>query len=127
MRNLFTLVFFFFYFVADVQAHQPARFLEEIKGRPNEGAEIVDHFCAICHGDPPQIQVGAPRMHVSDDWKPRLKQGFSTLFKHVNEGIGVMPPRGGCFECSDAQLVLAIKSIVGKNNHVKHFDVKKSA
>lgn len=95
--------------------HHPGNFLREIQGSPHEGEIIVEHFCAVCHAAHPQIALGAPRMSHIEDWKPRLKQGLSELFQHTDEGLHAMPPRGGCFECTDAQLVLAIKSLIGKD------------
>ncbi len=95
--------------------HQPSEFLHHIQGSRHEGAQIVEHFCAVCHASHPEIAIGAPRMHYFKDWQPRLKQGMSRLFKHTDEGVNAMPPRGGCFECTDAQLLLSIESIIGKD------------
>lgn len=57
---------------------------------------------------------GAPRIDNESDWKPRLKQGMKRLLKHTDEGLNAMPARGGCFECSDAQLILAILAMLPK-------------
>lgn len=103
-------------FAGHLQAatHHPGEFLSEIKGSPDEGALIVQHFCAVCHAEHPQIAVGAPRVGYFEDWRARLKQGFASLVRHTDEGLNAMPPRGGCFECTDEQLSLAINSLIGE-------------
>lgn len=93
-------------------SHHPQDFLKSIAGKPDEGAQIVSHYCANCHAAKPLISVGAPRMGVAADWAPRLKQGMKQLFQHTDEGVGAMPPRGGCFECSDAQLMLSLRILL---------------
>ena len=96
-------------------SHHPQDFLKSIAGSPNEGEQIVQHYCANCHAQKPIIPLGAPRIGKKEDWDPRIKQGIDILFKHTNEGINAMPARGGCFECSDKQLMLALASMLPKN------------
>lgn len=97
-------------------AHHPETFLKSIAGKPDEGLLIVEHFCLHCHSDNPRIPVGAPPQGNTAIWKPRLQQGFDTIFIHTAEGINAMPARGGCFECSDEQLILAIAALLPKEN-----------
>ena len=92
--------------------HHPQEFLKRIAGSPDEGTQIVEHYCANCHAIKPMIPIGAPRIGQSTDWEPRLKRGFDVIFKHTDEGLNAMPPRGGCFECSDEQLKLAILALL---------------
>ncbi|OGV51378.1 MAG: cytochrome C [Legionellales bacterium RIFCSPHIGHO2_12_FULL_42_9] len=92
--------------------HHPENFLASIGGKPDEGEQIVQHFCASCHAVKPLINLGAPRMGQKADWLPRVNQGLDLLFKHTAEGHHAMPPRGGCFECSDAQLKMAIHAML---------------
>jgi len=92
--------------------HHPQKFLKSIAGSKDEGNQIVQHFCISCHGSKPLIPLGAPRMKSEEDWKLRAKQGLNLLFTHTSEGINAMPPRGGCFECSDHQLLLAIYELL---------------
>ncbi|KTC75598.1 cytochrome c5 [Legionella birminghamensis] len=93
-------------------SHRPQEFLEDIKGSPAEGEQIVQHFCATCHAEKPMINLGAPISQEDKDWQPRVKQGLSKLLEHTEEGYSAMPPRGGCFECSDEQLKLAILAML---------------
>ena len=94
--------------------HHPQEFLASIKGTKEEAQQIVQHFCATCHANHPLIPLGAPKIGSSADWQPRLKQGMNILFKHTNEGFGLMPARGGCFECSDQQLLMAIQYMLSE-------------
>ena len=93
-------------------SHHPQAFLERVTGTPDEGAQIVDHFCSTCHAPKPMIPLGAPKPGVASDWSVRLEQGFELLFKHADEGLRAMPPRGGCFECTEKQLWLAIAALL---------------
>jgi len=93
-------------------SHHPQDFLNSITGSKNEGKEIVQHYCAVCHSEKPLIQLGAPRIGVKSDWEIRLKQGMRKLFQNTSQGLNAMPVRGGCFECSDEQLKLAIEAML---------------
>lgn len=92
--------------------HHPEAFLNQIRGTKDEGKQIVSHFCANCHAIKPMIPLGAPKAGVAIDWEVRVKQGKALLFKHTDEGLNAMPPRGGCFECSDEQLWMAIMAMI---------------
>lgn len=93
-------------------SHRPQDFLNNVRGQQDEGRQIAQHFCANCHAAKPLIPVGAPRIGIEADWAPRIKQGIAEMVKHTDEGMNAMPPRGGCFECSDQQLLLAILALL---------------
>lgn len=95
-------------------SHHPQDFLKSIAGKKDEGEKIVQHYCATCHAEKPLIQLGAPRIKHCEDWEMRLQQGLNKLFEHSDQGLNAMPPRGGCFECSDGQLMLAIQALLGE-------------
>lgn len=106
------LFFILLPFCACASTHHPEIFLQSIKGSRHEGARIVDHFCSNCHADKPLIQLGAPRPFHGEDWRSRVQKGWKPLWTHTAEGMNAMPPRGGCFECSDQQLYLAIMAML---------------
>jgi cytochrome c5 len=89
-------------------AHQPIKFLAEIKGQKNAPEKIYQAYCRNCHDSKPMIPLGAPRKGVQGDWLLRLKSP-AKLLKHTYEGYLLMPARGGCFECTDEQLVQVIE------------------
>lgn len=101
-------------FQANADSHHPQDFLQSISGSKDEGKQIYEHFCVNCHALKPIISIGAPRIGVESDWTLRLKQGMDVLFKNTDEGLNAMPPRGGCFECTDKQLMLAITFMLPK-------------
>ncbi|NDB70277.1 MAG: cytochrome c5 family protein, partial [Methylocystaceae bacterium] len=91
--------------LSQAASHHPQAFLQRIAGSKKEGEQLVQHYCANCHASNPLIQLGAPRIGELADWKPRVKNGLDVLFQHTDEGLNAMPSRGGCFECSDEQLM----------------------
>ena len=94
------------------KTHHPQKFLDKISGERNEGHLIVEHYCAACHAENPLINIGAPRIANVSDWKNRLTKGIDILFANTDKGINAMPARGGCFECSDTQLMQAIQALL---------------
>ncbi len=114
----FVSIFFFnllFLTFSYAESHHPQEFLNSVRDKKDEGMQIVSHFCSNCHALKPLIPLGAPRIKVEADWNPRIKQGLATLLAHTEEGLNAMPPRGGCFECSDKQLQLAILALLPKS------------
>ena len=97
------------------ESHHPEDFLNKIKGRSDEGQQIYNHFCVTCHAQNPLIALGAPRYDNEIEWTMRLKQEINVLLKNTEEGLNAMPPRGGGFECTDKQLILAILYMLPKN------------
>lgn len=89
--------------------HHPEEFLASVQGSSDEGEQIYTHFCASCHAKDPMIAIGAPCVGVKADWESYTqKQTIDQMLKTIDAGIGAMPPRGGCFECSDEDLKAAI-------------------
>lgn len=104
----------FFVLQSPAATHNPQQFLDGIRGSTDEGEQIVQHFCASCHAVKPIIELGAPKINQINDWNRRANQGLVQLLQHVTEGYGAMPARGGCFECSDLQLRLAVLALLPK-------------
>lgn len=88
--------------------HHPEQFIQSIQNDPEAGKKIYQQFCSTCHAQKPSINLGAPRIGVMADWQDRMKKGLDGLLNVTTVGINQMPPRGGCFECSDAELKQAI-------------------
>lgn len=92
--------------------HQPVTFVKQLKNAPDAGRKIFKEFCATCHAEQPVIDIRAPRIGDKVIWSALSKQGLPTLLKVTIVGRGAMPARGGCFECSDAQLTETIQYIL---------------
>jgi len=89
--------------------HYPSLFVDQLKGDKRAGEKIFKEFCAACHDKNPAIDVHAPRIGDVSAWKKRKKLGEDILLMVTIQGVGAMPARGGCFECSDQQLREAIQ------------------
>ncbi|MBA2651796.1 MAG: cytochrome c5 family protein [Tatlockia sp.] len=113
LKFILMLISWFFILTAShANSHHPQEFLHSIEGSKDEGRQIVSHFCSSCHAVKPLIPLGAPRISNKDDWSPRIKKGLADLLTHTENGFNAMPPRGGCFECTDKQLHLAILAML---------------
>jgi cytochrome c5 len=75
---------------------------------PRTGEQVYQGACFACHGTG---ALDAPKKGDAA-WKPRLAQGMDILKKHAIEGIRSMPPRGTCADCSDDEIVDAIKFMI---------------
>ncbi len=73
------------------------------------GKQIYQAHCAACHASG---LAGAPRYGDEKQWATRLKQGLDLLHRHALNGIGAMPPKGGCASCSEDQILSAADYII---------------
>lgn len=64
-----------------------------------------DKSCKVCHATG---AAGAPKTGDAAAWAPRMSKGMETLVKSVNTGLNAMPPKGMCFDCSDADYAALI-------------------
>lgn len=77
---------------------------------PRSGADIYNVSCTACHS---VGVLGAPKTQVAADWNPRLEEkGFDTVWQNAINGIGGMPPRGTCGDCSDDDIKAAIEYMI---------------
>jgi len=84
--------------------HYPALLVKQLQGDPQAGKKIFQEFCAACHAEKPLIDLPAPRINDVKAWAALKQLGIENLLKLTINGVGAMPARGGCFECSDEQL-----------------------
>ena len=96
--------------------HTPYTFVNQIRGDPDAGRKIFKEFCISCHAQEPIIDIQAPRIGDKKAWEARRRMGMKALLKITISGVGAMPARGGCFECSDDQLQKAIEYILQKSS-----------
>jgi len=80
---------------------------------PADGKKVFDGACAACHG---AGIAGAPKLGDKAAWTPRVAQGAATLYAHAINGFqgktGVMPPKGGAMNLSDAEIKAAVDTMV---------------
>lgn len=96
--------------------HYPTHFVQQLNGDRNAGEKIFKEFCSTCHANKPIIDLHAPHIGDRQAWKLREKKGMHKMLKITISGLGAMPARGGCFECSDDQLRDAIKYILHESH-----------
>lgn len=92
--------------------HNPLSFVTQLKQDPKAGEKIVHAFCETCHGREPLIEIRAPR--TAKEWAPYKRLAKQQLLALTKKGVGAMPARGGCFECSDEQLTQAIDYLLNQ-------------
>lgn len=67
----------------------------------NEHNKTWESSCIKCHN----LNTEYIGYNVTDYWKKTAKKGIDTLYKHVYQGyngdLGIMPPRGSCYDCSE--------------------------
>lgn len=88
------------------QVHVAGAKAEVASSGPRSGADIYNKSCVACHG---VGVLGAPKLQDAADWAPRLEKGFDTVWKNAINGIGGMPPKGTCGDCSDDELKAALE------------------
>ncbi|HHJ17587.1 MAG TPA: cytochrome c5 family protein [Gammaproteobacteria bacterium] len=92
------------------EMHRPP---EPWKGPPRSGAKVYADSCATCHARTTQ---GAPLPDDDVEWRMRAGKGMDVLMAHVIDGYKeLMPQRGGCPNCSDAELKAAVLYILGQS------------
>ena len=71
--------------------------LNAAAGRPltervNHGKQVYIQSCAVCHDTG---KSGAPMLSEPEQWSQRSDLWEAIMFKHANEGYGLMPSGGG--------------------------------
>jgi cytochrome c5 len=81
----------------------PPRVADLASLRPADAdlAERYERSCQLCHA---QRGSGAPLVGDAEAWAPRARRGEAALLASVVQGLGTMPPRGLCPDCSNTDL-----------------------
>lgn len=74
--------------------------------------DIIAAHCVACHS---VGLLNAPKTGDTAAWEERARQkgGLDGLLASTIKGIGIMPPKGACGDCTDDELKSAIQSISG--------------
>lgn len=78
---------------------------------PRSGEEVFNSACTACHSTG---VLGAPKKGDKAAWDERLAKGFDATLKNALNGLNAMPPKGNCINCSDDELLAAIKYMSGR-------------
>lgn len=76
---------------------------------PLSGEEVYNQFCFACHATGAS---DAPLFADAEAWAPRIAKGMDALVSSTINGIGMMPAKGTCMNCSDEELQAAVEYIV---------------
>lgn len=76
---------------------------------PRSGEDVYNAACMACHASG---AAGAPKYGVKADWTPRIAKGLDTLYSNSIGGIGAMPAKGLCGNCSDDEIKAAVDYMV---------------
>lgn len=86
----------------------------------DDGAEertpekLYVNFCSNCHD--PGI-AGAPKTGDKAAWDKLIQvRGMDQLVLNTIKGAGLMPPRGACVECTDAEIKAVVQFMLDKAN-----------
>jgi len=74
-----------------------------------KGKQIYDKICSACHNNG---LLGAPKIRDKAAWAPLIDEGMPQLFQRAIGGYHNHPPKGACNECSDADVIAAVKYMV---------------
>ncbi|MDB3869300.1 c-type cytochrome [Candidatus Thioglobus sp.] len=77
--------------------------------KARSGEAVYTASCSSCHG---VGVMGAPKFANKADWAPRVERGIDDLVKVAIAGIGAMPPKGTCMDCSDSEIKAAIEHMI---------------
>jgi len=86
-----------------------ATVLLALSGGVNADKKIYDTRCAACHATG---VAGSPKFGDKAAWAPYIATGMDTMLSISIKGKGAMPPKGGCSDCTDAQLKSTIQYMV---------------
>jgi cytochrome c5 len=75
------------------------------------GEKIYNATCLACHG---AAVLGAPKLGDKAAWGPRLAQGMDTLYANSQNGVRMMPARGGNASLTDDEMKSAVDFMVSK-------------
>lgn len=73
------------------------------------GEEVYNAHCSVCHV---AGVAGAPKLGDKDAWAPRIEKGLDALLATSISGVGAMPPKGTCMNCSDAELKASVEYMI---------------
>lgn len=76
---------------------------------PRSGEEVYNAFCFACHATG---VGGAPKVGDLAAWDPRIGKGLDALWGTMQNGLGAMPAKGTCMNCSDDELRASMNYLV---------------
>ena len=75
------------------------------------GETIYNRSCFSCHA---AGVAEAPIPGDTEAWAPRIAKGLDVLVASTVDGLGMMPAKGTCMDCSDEELAAAVDYILAE-------------
>ncbi len=81
-------------------------------GGARSAEDVVGKFCTACHGTG---LLNSPKVGDTAAWQAHADNagGLDGLLANAISGINAMPPKGTCADCTDDELMAAIKHMSG--------------
>ena len=73
------------------------------------GRNVYNKYCSTCHNDK-LFNSASPKN--SKYWQERLDQGIEVLYSRTINGYKAMPAKGGCNDCSNLDVIAAVKYLL---------------
>jgi len=84
------------------------------------GKKVYRQACAACHDDG---TFGAPVTGDESRWTPILQKDFEVLLINSLHGLKNMPPKGGCSECTNSEIIAAVKYMAQQSQSSRDFSL----
>lgn len=99
-------------YLKTVKSKEPPK--PALTGKPDMkvGVKIYNQYCEGCHSTG---QDGAPKMGNKEDWASRIAMGRDELAANAIMGIGAMPARGNCANCTNQDIESAVQYMMSSS------------
>lgn len=91
-------------YIKSIESEKPPEAAHSTTIDESTGITVYNKFCVGCHVSG---AGGAPKQGDDAAWAERLAQGLDTLYEHAIQGYNSMPPKGGCSDCTDEEIIAA--------------------
>lgn len=108
-------------YIKSVESKKPPEVKHSTTVDESTGITVYNKFCVGCHVSG---AGGAPKQGDNEAWAKRLEQGLDTLYAHAIEGYNSMPPKGGCSDCTDEEIIAATQYLAKSKGEAKKTKAK---
>lgn len=80
----------------------------------SEGFNAEARYMSACFACHSTGAAGAPRVVPgnTEEWEPRLEKGLEAVVENTVTGMGTMPPKGLCFDCTPEDLRAIVEYMI---------------
>ena len=84
----------------------------------SDGFDVEAKYMASCFACHSTGAAGAPKVGAgnAEAWAPRMEKGMDAVVTNAINGLNTMPPKGLCFDCTDADLRALVEWMVASSN-----------